>query len=285
MNRNVGRMLVVGFTFLILAPPGFSAAWAAEARIEGFMFECRAPDGKKLKPKFGDVDGTLFIDLPNQRGDCIATVDRGMNTSFISNTRDREYAGCLPIFEQQAKLCAAHFRDERPKCNAGGSGAATPEAGEAAVAGDVPGPLCSDVAEGPCWNEVSNRPGCYIRLSSHSDPSWSGGCVDGKASGRGRVELPNGAVGEGQISAGKLEGRWVVRYADGDVAEGPYVAGKREGRWVWRFADGQVGEGGTTTKTGSMGLGLFGVPMEAPLKPNGAMASKFRNDANAGVPA
>ena len=63
MNRNVGRMLVVGFTFLILAPAGFSTAWAAEARIEGFMFECRAPDGKKLKPKFGDVDGTFFMGL------------------------------------------------------------------------------------------------------------------------------------------------------------------------------------------------------------------------------
>ena len=248
MNRNVGRMLVVGFTFLILAPPGFSAAWAAEARIEGFMFECRAPDGKKLKPKFGDVDGTLFIDLPNQRGDCIATVDRaivecGMNTSFISNTRDREYAGCLPIFEQQAKLCAAHFRDERPKCNAGGSGAATPEAGEAAVAGDVPGPLCSDVAEGPCWNEVSNRPGCYIRLSSHSDPSWSGGCVDGKASGKGRVELPNGTVGEGQISAGKLEGRWVVRFADGQVGEGGYDdENKQHGLGSFRRPDGSTSE-------------------------------------------
>ena len=327
MNRNVGRMLVVEFTFLILALAGFSAAWAAEERIEGFMFECRAPDGKKLKPEFGDVDGTLFIDLPNQRDDCIATVDRaivecGMNTSFISNTRDREYAGCLPIFEQQAKLCAAHFRDERPKCNAGGSGAATPEAGgaaggdrlaetgaprdealtrerriqvqrglaalgfeagpadgmfgprtrsairewqqdkgleatgyltadetealaaagaatpeagEAAVAGDVPGPLCSDVAEGPCWNEVSNRPGCYIRLSSHSDPSWSGGCVDGKASGRGRVELPNGAVGEGQISAGKLEGRWVWRFADGQVGEGG-VRRRKQAAWVLVFS-------------------------------------------------
>ena len=300
------------------------------------MFECRAPDGKKLKPKFGDVEGILYTDLPNRRDDCILTVDSfiaecGMNTGFMSNTEDREYAGCLPIFEQQAKLCAAHFRNERLKCNAGGTdaatpeageaaggdrpaetgaprdealtreqrirvqrglaalgfeagpadgmfgprtrsairewqqdkgleatgyltadqtealaaaGAATPEAGEAAVAGDVPGPLCSDVAEGTaCWNEVSNRPGCYIQLSYSSDLSWSGECVDGKASGRGRVEFPNGEVAEGQVSAGKWEGRWVVRYPDGDVAEGPYVAGKAEGRWVIREADGDVAEG------------------------------------------
>ena len=330
MNRNVGRMLAVGFTLLVLAPAGFSAAWAAEARIEGFEFECRAPDGKRLKPKFGDVDGTFFTDLPNQREDCIATVDRaivecGMNTSFISNTRDREYAGCLPVFERQAKLCAAHFRDERPKCDAGGTGAATPEAGgaaggdrpaetaaprdealtraqrirvqrgltvlgfeagpadgmfgrrtrsairewqqakgleatgyltadeaealaaagaatpEAAVAGGVPGPLCSDVAEGDCWSEVSNRPGCYIWLRNPG-LSWSGECVDGKASGGGRVELPGGTVAEGQISAGMLEGRWVVRFADGDVEEGPFVAGQREGRWVVRKADGSTYE-------------------------------------------
>ena len=176
----------------------------------------------------------FFIDLPNQRDDCIATVDRaiaecGMNTSFISNTRDREYAGCLPIFEQQAKLCAAHFRDERPKCNAGGTGAATPEAGEAAVAGDVPGPLCSDVAAGACWYEASNQPGCYLLHHDPHDsvPSWSGECVGGKASGRGRVEFPGMHVGEGQMSAGKREGRWVERSADGQVEEGPYVAGKR----------------------------------------------------------
>ena len=39
-----------------------------------------------------------------------------------SNTLNRKYAGCLPIFKAQARECAAFFRDERGKCDAGGSG-------------------------------------------------------------------------------------------------------------------------------------------------------------------
>ena len=112
---------------LAMAPALFSPAPAAEARIEDFRFECRTPDGKRLKPKFGDVDGAFFTDLPGQRDACHAAVDRKIatcheNTSFISNTRNREYAGCLPVFETQARDCAAFFRNERHKCDAGGSG-------------------------------------------------------------------------------------------------------------------------------------------------------------------
>ena len=114
---------------LAMAPAFFSPASAAEARIEDFRFECRAPDGKRLKPKFGDVDGVFFTGLPGQRDACIAAVDRMIatcheNTSFTSNTRNREYAGCLPIFKAQAQECAAFFRNERHKCDAGGSGSA-----------------------------------------------------------------------------------------------------------------------------------------------------------------
>ena len=114
---------------LAMAPALFSPAPAAEARIEDFRFECRAPDGKRLKPKFGDVDGVFFTGLPGQRDACVAAVDRMIatcheNTSFTSNTRNREYAGCLPIFKAQAQECAAFFRNERRKCDAGGSGSA-----------------------------------------------------------------------------------------------------------------------------------------------------------------
>ena len=114
---------------LVMAPALFSPAPAAEASIEDFRFECRAPDGKRLKPKFGDVDGAFFTGLPGQRDACIAAVDRMIatcheNTSFTSNTRNREYAGCLPIFKAQAQECAAFFRNERRKCDAGGSGSA-----------------------------------------------------------------------------------------------------------------------------------------------------------------
>ena len=95
------RSFLLSGLLLAMAPALFSPAPAAEARIEDFRFECRTPDGKRLKPKFGDVDGVFFTDLPGQRDACHATVDRKIatcheNTSFTSNTRNREYAGCLP---------------------------------------------------------------------------------------------------------------------------------------------------------------------------------------------
>ena len=123
------RSFLLSGLLLAMAPAVFSPAPAAEASIEDFRFECRAPDGKRLKPKFGDVDGVFFTGLPGQRDACIAAVDRMIatcheNTSFTSNTRNREYAGCLPIFKSQAQECAAFFRNERRKCDAGGSGSA-----------------------------------------------------------------------------------------------------------------------------------------------------------------
>ena len=81
-------LMLSGF-LLVMAPAVFSPSQAAEARIGNFEFECRPPDGKRLKPKFGDVTGGLFIDLPGQRESCLATVDRKiaachMNTVFTS---------------------------------------------------------------------------------------------------------------------------------------------------------------------------------------------------------
>ena len=39
---------------------GWSGAEAAEARITDFAFMCETPEGRKLKPKFGDVDGVFY---------------------------------------------------------------------------------------------------------------------------------------------------------------------------------------------------------------------------------
>ena len=104
---------------------GWSGAEAAEARITSFRFSCETPEGRKLKPKFGDVDGVFYTDLPAQRQQCLDAVKRKIslcreNTSFESNTKDEKYAACLPIFREQAKGCVAHFERERGKCDGGG---------------------------------------------------------------------------------------------------------------------------------------------------------------------
>lgn len=42
-------------------------AEAAEARVTDFAFSCETPEGRKLKPKFGNVQGVFYTDLPAQR--------------------------------------------------------------------------------------------------------------------------------------------------------------------------------------------------------------------------
>ena len=99
-------------------------ATAVDVRILGFRFACTTPDGEVRKPKFGDVDGTFFTDLPKQRKACLDTINRmiyscNANTTFISHELNRKFASCLPVFEKQAYECAAHFDRQRSKCDAG----------------------------------------------------------------------------------------------------------------------------------------------------------------------
>ena len=132
------RILSVVLLGLLVAPTVFSGAQAAEVRIGEFRFVCQALDGKRLKPKFGDIAGVIFIDLPAQRESCRDAVDRKIawcreNTVFASNTLNREHAGCLPVFEKQARDCVAFFQRERVKCDAGSTDAAELEGEEKAT--------------------------------------------------------------------------------------------------------------------------------------------------------
>ena len=183
---------------LATAPAVFSPTQAADARIGDFRFECRTPDGKRLKPKFGDVEGAYFTDLPGQRDACLAAVDRKIalcreNTSFISNTQDREYAGCLPVFQSQAQGCVAFFQAERAKCNAGGTGATAPGGGSglagmgnAAAAPDPWGDGSSNggdsVWDPPASEDagfVEVRPGQVVGNAAAAPDPWGDGSSGG----------------------------------------------------------------------------------------------------------
>ena len=243
-----------------LMVPGFSGALAAEARIDDFNFECRAPDGKRLKPKHGDIDGVFFVDLPAQRQECLDSVDRRIawcrdNTVFTSNTLNNKYPDCLPIFEEQAQSCVAFFRDERRKCDGGGGSSGKEQAAGSALEGVGTRGLKSS----------GDRYVCVESGDSSATHTWKGRCAGGVPVGEGAIEIgkarhsvsfvegrlnghavlrfAKGDVQEGPFVDGKRNGRWVMRFANGDVQEGPFVDGKRNGRWVERFADGDVEEG------------------------------------------
>ncbi len=69
------------------------------------------------------------------------------------------------------------------------------------------------------WIVVENQPGQLWNLNPNPGVTvtWSGACVDGKASGRGREVWSNGDVYEGGVQAGKIHGHGTVTSANGDA--------------------------------------------------------------------
>ena len=66
------------------------------------------------------------------------------NTGFVSNTEDRKYPGCLPVFEEQALSCVDHFRGEAYKCDSTGSARIEDFTGFACVVTEVVGEADDD---------------------------------------------------------------------------------------------------------------------------------------------
>lgn len=252
MTRILSVLVVVLGSVLA---PGFSSVQAAEARIGDFDgFECITPSGEVLKPKFGDIDGTFFVDLPDQREQCLDAVDRRIawcreNTVFTSNTLNNEHPACLSRFERQARACVAFFEDERSKCE-GGSGAGNSASGTGQAA-DSLSPKCADLSGNypatgdnhdyaQCWIELDNCPGCY----SYSGHYHTGDSARGSGECRGGL-LKRGTLSEsgewgtakGPVTDGKRNGRSLVRLSGGEVWEGSYFEGKHNGRWVKQGAD------------------------------------------------
>ena len=236
---------------------------------------------KELKPKFGNIDGVYYSDVAGNREACRQAVQRkiylcSQNTGFASNTEDRKYPGCLPIFRRQAGICADHFRSEAYKCQGAGSvriadftGFACTVTATVVEEGEEPersepedgtgsrepapkrsdpavdlSPKCAGMGKGAeCWLELANKPGCHVfaRYSPGLRMTWSGACPDGVAAGRGTQVLTfKGRSSEhtGAMVRGKRHGRWVGRHNDGGTSEGSFADGKMHGRWVFRWTDG-----------------------------------------------
>ncbi len=139
----------------------------------------------------------------------------------------------------------------------------------------APEPLCRGGAGTPCWIETQNQPGCHVwvRLPD-SQPNeriiWSGACIDGIASGEGRmvrrysggkityaggihdgkydgrgiITWPSGARYEGEWRDGKTHGRGTYTWPKGDRYEGGFIDGERHGRGTYTWPNGNRYEGG-----------------------------------------
>ena len=101
---------------------------------------------------------------------------------------------------------------------------------------------------GPNWTIAANQP-CQVHNSfptAGETVIWSGGCVDGKASGQGRL-VWRGSYGEdvyvGGMRDGKEHGHGTYTFAEGGRYEGELRDGMRHGRGTETYPDGGRYEG------------------------------------------
>lgn len=124
------------------------------------------------------------------------------------------------------------------------------------------------------WETTAS--GCKV-WNDHPRPdttvTWSGGCVDGEASGQGvlvrsfvvgghrletryrgsmrdgdmayygRLTLANGDVYDGRFRDGLMHGEGVYSWANGDRYDGEFRKGRRHGKGVYKWANGNRYEG------------------------------------------
>ena len=102
---------------------------------------------------------------------------------------------------------------------------------------------------GPDWIIAENQP-CQLwdasGVSGDETVTWSGGCIDGKASGQGHAvwRTPGGVhVSEGGYLNGRQNGFGTYIWPDGDRYEGEWRDGKRHGYGTYIKADGARYEG------------------------------------------
>ena len=99
---------------------------------------------------------------------------------------------------------------------------------------------------GPSWSIAENAP-CLVWNYGNRDYepfTWSGACVDDKASGEGRLVFRGGeGVYEGPMLAGKMHGRGVFEWTNGFRYEGELRDGKQHGHGVYVGTSGERYEG------------------------------------------
>jgi hypothetical protein len=101
--------------------------------------------------------------------------------------------------------------------------------------------------EAPAWIGAPDCRLAPLDPAPAQAPSWSGGCKDGFADGKGTVEWQSASGKryrlEAVFVAGQVRGEGTLRYPDGTQYIGTLRNGKPDGRGYLRYADGTQYEG------------------------------------------
>ena len=208
-----------------------------------------AASAEELKPKFGDIGGVYYTDVAGNREACRQAIKNKIalcrqNTNFESNTKNREYAGCLPVFRQQAESCAVHFRHQMSKCDLSGAARITDFIGFSCevtktVVEEGGGPDISPLDE-----RMKARTGSNLRAGPGTNHRVVGSLrtgeevrVTGRAGDWLRIAAPGGGTAfvHGSLLAALAEQRQKPQPQRGSPAAGPSpkCAGMGEGAACW----------------------------------------------------
>ncbi len=207
-----------------------------------------AAEARELKPKFGDIGGVYYSDVSGNREACRQAIRNKIalcrqNTNFESNTRNREYAGCLPIFRRQAQSCTVHFRHQMSKCDLSGAARITDFTGFSC---EVTKTVVEDSGPGiaPMNQRMKARTGSNLRAGPGTNHRVVGSLrtgqevqVTGRAGDWLRIAAPGGGTAfvHGSLLVAMAERRQAPQPQRGRPAAGPSpkCAGMGRGAKCW----------------------------------------------------
>ena len=183
---------------------------------------------------------------PSPDFDIVGTVMRGDELRVTGEVRGRDWlrveyprSGDVAfIYGPLLKLVAQQPRATETVSTAPEAEASTPAAVEAPA---------SLQPSGPSWSIAENQP-CEVWNYGNTDYeplTWTGPCMNGKASGSGRLVFRSGeGVYDGAMQGGKMHGRGVLDWANGFRYEGELRDGKQHGNGTLTQASGARYVGG-----------------------------------------
>ena len=183
---------------------------------------------------------------PSPDYDIVGTVMPNDELHVTGEVRGRDWLRVeYPRSGDEAYIYGPLLRLVRQLPRATESAPTTPEAETSAAL--TPNTSASPQPSGPRWSIAENQP-CEVWNYGNRDYeplTWTGPCMNGKASGSGRLVFRSGeGVYDGGMQGGKMHGRGVLDWANGFRYEGELRDGRQHGQGTLTQASGARYVGG-----------------------------------------